>query len=55
VAGGVEEGDGRGVVAGTYDPAADRWRMLACISRLDGGRGHLQARTAMWAGTRLLM
>jgi hypothetical protein len=55
LAGGVEAGAGGGVAAGAYDPAADRWRMLPRSPRLTVARGHLQARTAMWAGTRLLV
>jgi hypothetical protein len=50
-----EAGAGGGVVAGAYDPAANRWRLLPHSPRLTGGRGHLRARTAMWAGTRLLV
>jgi hypothetical protein len=42
-------------VAGAYDPVASRWRLLPQSPRLTGGSGHLQARTAMWAGTRLLV
>jgi hypothetical protein len=55
MAGGVEQGAGGGVVVGAYDPAADRWRMLPRSPRLTGGPDHLQARMAMWAGTRLLV
>jgi hypothetical protein len=55
VAGGVEEVSGGGVRVGAYDPATDRWRMLPRSPRLTGGRGHLQARTALWAGSRLLV
>jgi hypothetical protein len=55
MAGGVEAGSGGGTRAGAYDPATNRWRMLPRSPRLTGGSGHLQARTAMWAGTRLLV
>lgn len=55
MAGGVEAGAGGGTRAGAYDPATDRWRLLPRSPRLTGGPGHLQARTAMWAGTRLLV
>jgi hypothetical protein len=53
--GGVEAGPGGGTRAGAYDPATNRWRLLPRSPKLTGGRGHLQARTAMWAGTRLLV
>jgi hypothetical protein len=54
--GGVQEaGAGGGVVAGAYDPAADRWRLLSQSPGLTGGSGHLQARTVVWAGSRLLV
>jgi len=56
VVGQVEEADGGGgTVAVAYDPAADRWRRLPPSPKLTGGNGHLRARTAMWAGTRLLV
>jgi hypothetical protein len=56
LAGGVQEaGAGGGLVAGAYDPAANRWRLLPQSPGLTGGSGHLLARTAMWAGTRLLV
>jgi len=56
VVGQVEEADaGGGTVAVAYDPAANRWRPLPPSPTLTGGNGHLQARTAMWAGTRLLV
>jgi hypothetical protein len=55
LAGGVEQGAGGGVIAGAYDPATDRWRMLPRSPGLTGGPDHLQARTAMWAGSRLLV
>jgi hypothetical protein len=55
--GGVEEAEagGGGTVAAAYDPAADRWRLLPRSPDLTPGRGHLLARTALWAGTRLLV
>jgi hypothetical protein len=53
--GGVEQGPGGGTRAGAYDPATDRWRLLPRSPKLTGGPDHLQARTAMWAGTRLLV
>jgi hypothetical protein len=53
--GGVEQGPGGGTRAGVYDPATNRWRLLPRSPKLTGGPGHLQARTAMWAGTRLLV
>ena len=56
LAGGVEEAaDGGGVAAAAYDPAADRWRMLPPSPGLTGGGRRLEARTAMWAGSRLLV
>jgi hypothetical protein len=55
MAGGVEQGAGGGVVVGAYDPATNRWRMLPRSPKLTGGPDHLQARTAMWAGSRLLV
>jgi len=56
VVGQVEEADaGGGTVAVAYDPAANRWRSLPPSPTLTDGSGHLQARTAMWAGTRLLV
>jgi hypothetical protein len=55
LAGGVEQGAGGGVVVGAYDPATNRWRLLPRSPRLTGGPDYLQARTAMWAGTRLLV
>jgi len=53
--GGVEQGPGGGTRAGAYDPATNRWRLLPRSPQLTGGPDHLQARTAMWAGTRLLV
>jgi hypothetical protein len=53
--GGVEQGPGGGTRAGAYDPATNHWRLLPRSPRLTGGPDHLQARTAMWAGTRLLV
>jgi hypothetical protein len=53
--GGVEQGPGGGTRAGAYDPATNRWRLLPRSPRLTGGPDHLQARTAMWAGSRLLV
>jgi hypothetical protein len=50
-----EAGAGAGVVAGAYDPAANRWRVLPQSPTLTGGSGHLRARTAVWAGSRLLV
>jgi hypothetical protein len=50
-----EAGLGGGTVAAAYDPAANRWRLLPPSPALTGGYGHLQARTAMWAGNRLLV
>jgi len=56
VVGQVEEADaGGGTVAVAYDPAANRWRPLPPSPTLTGGNGHLRARTAMWAGARLLV
>jgi Kelch motif len=57
VAGTVQEaGAGGGTFAVAYDPAANRWRPLPPSPTLTpGGSGHLQARTAMWAGNRLLV
>jgi hypothetical protein len=53
---GVQEADDRGrMVGGAYDPAANRWRLLPPSPDLTGGGRHLQARTAIWAGTRLLV
>src|SRR4029453_8298847 len=52
--GGVEQGPGGGTRAGAYDPATNQWRLLPRSPRLTGGPDHLQARTAMWAGSRLL-
>jgi hypothetical protein len=52
---GVQEGAGGGMVGAAYDPAADRWRLLPPSPALTAGRRHLQARTAVWAGTRLLV
>jgi hypothetical protein len=46
---------GGGTVAAAYDPAANRWRLLPPSPALTGGYGHLRARTAMWAGPRLLV
>jgi hypothetical protein len=54
--GSVEEaGEAGGVAAAAYDPAADRWRMLPPSPGLTGGGRRLEARTAMWAGSRLLV
>jgi hypothetical protein len=54
--GGVEEaGETGGVAAAAYDPAADSWRMLPASPGLSGGSRTLVARTAMWAGSRLLV
>jgi hypothetical protein len=53
--GGVEQGPGGGTRAGAYDPATNRWRLLPRSPRLTGGPDHLQARMAMWAGSRLLV
>ncbi|HSO53867.1 MAG TPA: hypothetical protein VL330_14190 [Actinomycetes bacterium] len=50
-----EAGAGAGTVAAAYDPRANRWRLLPESPGLSGGAGHLLARTAMWAGTRLLV
>jgi hypothetical protein len=50
-----EAGTGGATVAAAYDPAADRWRRLPPSPRLTVGGGHLRARTAMWAGSRLLV
>jgi hypothetical protein len=50
-----EAGGGGGTVAAAYDPAANRWRPLPPSPTITGGNGHLRARTAMWAGTRLLV
>jgi hypothetical protein len=56
LAGGVEEaGDRGGAAVAAYDPAADRWRMLPPSPGLSLGGRHLEARTAMWAGSRLLV
>lgn len=57
VAGTVQEAAaGGGTFAVAYDPAANRWRQLPPSPTLTpGGSGHLQARTAMWVGTRLLV
>lgn len=46
---------GGGTVAAAYDPAANRWRPLHPSPALTGGTGHLRARTALWAGNRLLV
>ncbi len=54
--GGVQEdGAGGGVLAGAYDPATNRWRVLPQSPTLTGGSRHLRARTALWAGNRLLV
>ena len=53
--GGVEQGPGGGTRAGAYDPATNQWRLLPRSPRLTGGPDHLQARTAMWAGSRPLV
>jgi hypothetical protein len=56
VAGTLQEADAGGrTFAVAYDPAANRWRPLSQSPALTGGLGHLQARTAMWAGNRLLV
>jgi hypothetical protein len=57
VAGTIQEaGTGGGTFAVAYDPVANRWRQLPPSPTLTpGGSGHLQARTAMWAGNRLLV
>ena len=56
LAGSVEEaGEAGGVAAAAYDPAADRWRTLPPSPGLTGGGRRLEARTAMWAGSRLLV
>jgi hypothetical protein len=56
LAGGVDEaGDRGGVAVAAYDPAANRWRMLPPSPGLTGGGRRLEARTAMWAGSRLLV
>jgi hypothetical protein len=56
LAGGVEEaGETGGVAAAAYDPAADHWRLLPPSPGLTGGSRTLAARTAMWAGSRLLV
>jgi hypothetical protein len=53
---GVQEADSRGgAVGAAYDPAADRWRLLPPSPPLTGDSRHLQARTAVWAGTRMLV
>jgi hypothetical protein len=53
---GIEEADAAGrMVGAAYDPAADRWRPLPPSPALTAGGRHLQARTAVWAGTRLLV
>jgi hypothetical protein len=53
---GVREADTRGrAVGAAYDPAADRWRLLPPSPALTVGSRHLQARTAVWAGIRLLV
>jgi hypothetical protein len=53
---GVPEADTRGgMVGGAYDPATNRWRLLPPSPALTGGSRHLQARTAAWAGGRLLV
>ena len=54
--GGVEEaGEAGGVAGAVYDPGADRWRALPRSPGLTGGGRRLEARTAMWAGSRLLV
>jgi hypothetical protein len=54
--GGVEEsGAAGGTTAAAYDSATDRWRMLPPSPGLTGGGRRLEARTAMWAGSRLLV
>jgi hypothetical protein len=56
LAGSVEEaGNGGGVAAAAYDPAADHWRKLPSSPWLSGGSRTLVARTAIWAGSRLLV
>ena len=53
--GGVRETEAGGVTVAGYDPAANRWRRLPQSPGLTGGPGHLQARTAIWSGNRLLV
>jgi len=53
--GGVREAEAGGVTVAGYDPAANRWRRLPQSPGLTGGPGHLQARTAIWSGNRLLV
>jgi hypothetical protein len=43
------------MVAGAYDPATDRWRLLSPSPAVTGGRRLLDARTVAWAGSRLLV
>jgi hypothetical protein len=53
--GGVREAEAGGVTVAAYDPAANRWRRLPQSPGLTRGPGHLQARTAIWSGNRLLV
>jgi hypothetical protein len=53
--GGVWEAEAGGVTVAGYDPAADRWRRLPQSPGLTRGPGHLRARSAIWAGNRLLV
>ncbi|HEU4899979.1 MAG TPA: hypothetical protein VFX88_20795 [Actinomycetota bacterium] len=53
--GGLEEAEAGGVTVAGYDPAANRWRRLPPSPGLTRGPGHLQARSAVWAGSRLLV
>jgi hypothetical protein len=53
--GGVREAEAGGVTVAGYDPAANRRRRLPQSPGLTGGPGHLQARTAIWSGNRLLV
>ena len=56
LAGSVEEaGEAGSVAAAVYDPAADRWRILPPSPGLSRGSRTLVARSAMWAGSRLLV
>jgi hypothetical protein len=56
LAGGIEEaGEAGGTTVAVYDPAADHWRMLPRSPGLSGGGRTLEARAAMWAGSRLLV
>jgi hypothetical protein len=42
-------------VAGAYDPATNRWRLLPPSPAITGGRRLLAARTVVWTGSRLLV